>query len=475
MKRSKTDESLEWLNQRITDQLITKIKLTEQHAHNTLVERSSSIQRLLENQKKQSPLIVQYKVPDLSPIIAKTQQILARSPSHKQKKTEPKKLIQNNSAVFSGQIQTCESSTNLIQESQLAKSCKSGLTRTPSDNQSILNEQQNEAARKEVNEKDQMTTSEPQMKQEKMPKKEVNNDFLNHLNGINIQKKKKIQETMHDQRKRQIKCMSFNLLNGQRQKEMNQNWEQRFNAVISVILTHGPDIIGTQEAYHWQLDQIRNHLPLYGQYGSSRNGFYNEKADEFCAVLYKKDKFRVVQGETFFLSETPELVSKSWGSVFNRIATAVKFEILASGKQFWFFSTQLDFSSDEAVRCNQTQVLLERMQKLNAEGLPVVLSGDFHSPSFGPAHQKLTQDGRLRDAASKAREVGKMTESSVRGSDMQARKNRLYEGLFGKKTHQDWIFTDKDTEVLTFAVCTDKYDGVYPALHYPIVSDLEFK
>ncbi|CAL6043315.1 endonuclease/exonuclease/phosphatase_family protein [Hexamita inflata] len=310
---------------------------------------------------------------------------------------------------------------------------------------------------------------------EQVPEKEVNNDFLNHLNGINIQKKKKIQETMHDQRKRQIKCMSFNLLNGQRQKEASQNWEQRFNAVISVILTHGPDIIGTQEAYHWQLDQIRNHLPLYGQYGSSRNGFYNEKADEFCAVLYKKDKFRVVQGETFFLSETPELVSKSWGSVFNRIATAVKFEILASGKQFWFFSTQLDFSSDEAVRCNQTHVLLERMQKLNAEGLPVVLSGDFHSPSFGPAHQKLTQDGHLRDAASKAREVGKMTESSVRGSDMQARKNRLYEGLFGKKTHQDWIFTDKDTEVLTFAVCTDKYDGVYPALHYPIVSDLEFK
>ncbi|CAL6025860.1 endonuclease/exonuclease/phosphatase_family protein [Hexamita inflata] len=314
-----------------------------------------------------------------------------------------------------------------------------------------------------------------QVEQNQEPKKAVNNDFLNHLNGINIQKKKKIQETMHDQRKRQIKCMSFNLLNGQRQKEMNQNWEQRFNAVISVILTHGPDIIGTQEAYHWQLDQIRNHLPLYGQYGSSRNGFYNEKADEFCAVLYKKDKLKVIQGETFFLSETPELVSKSWGSVFNRIATAVKFEILASGKQFWFFSTQLDFSSDEAVRCNQTQVLLERMQKLNAEGLSVVLSGDFHSPSFGPAHQKLTQDGHLRDAASKAREVGKMTESSVRGSDMQARKNRLYEGLFGKKTHQDWIFTDKDTEVLTFAVCTDKYDGVYPALHYPIVSDLEFK
>ncbi|CAL6109749.1 endonuclease/exonuclease/phosphatase_family protein [Hexamita inflata] len=305
------------------------------------------------------------------------------------------------------------------------------------------------------------------------PNREQNK--IEHLNKIYIQKKKKIEESIIEQKKRQVKCMSFNLLNGQRHTDPSYNWENREKAVIQVIRTHDPDILGTQEAYHWQLDYIRWNLPQYKQYGSSRNGFYNEKADEFCAVLYKKDKFRVVQGETFFLSETPELVSKSWGSVFNRIATAVKFEILASGKQFWFFSTQLDFSSDEAVRCNQTQVLLERMQKLNAEGLPVVLSGDFHSPSFGPAHQKLTQEGHLRDAASKAREVGKMTESSVRGSDMQARKNRLYEGLFGKKTHQDWIFTDKDTEVLTFAVCTDKYDGVYPALHYPIVSDLEFK
>ncbi|CAL6025818.1 endonuclease/exonuclease/phosphatase_family protein [Hexamita inflata] len=305
------------------------------------------------------------------------------------------------------------------------------------------------------------------------PEKEQNK--FEHLNKINIQKKKKIEESIIEQKKRQVKCMSFNLLNGQRHKDPSYNWENREKAVIQVIRTHDPDILGTQEAYHWQLDYIRWNLPQYLQYGASRNGYYNEQADEFCAVLYKKDKFKVVQGETFFLSETPELVSKSWGSVFNRIATAVKFEILASGKQFWFFSTQLDFSSDEAVRCNQTQVLLERMQKLNAEGLPVVLSGDFHSPSFGPAHQKLTQEGHLRDAASKAREVGKMTESSVRGSDMQARKNRLYEGLFGKKTHQDWIFTDKDTEVLTFAVCTDKYDGVYPALHYPIVSDLEFK
>ncbi|CAL6043283.1 endonuclease/exonuclease/phosphatase_family protein [Hexamita inflata] len=305
------------------------------------------------------------------------------------------------------------------------------------------------------------------------PKREQSKFEL--LNKINIQKKKKIEESIIEQKKRQVKCMSFNLLNGQRHTDPSYNWENREKAVIQVIRTHDPDILGTQEAYHWQLDYIRWNLPQYKQYGSSRNGYYNEKADEFCAVLYKKDKFRVVQGETFFLSETPDIVSKSWGSVFNRIATAVKFEILASGKQFWFFSTQLDFSSDEAVRCNQTQVLLERMQKLNAEGLPVVLSGDFHSPSFGPAHQKLTQEGHLRDAASKAREVGKMTESSVRGSDMQARKNRLNEGLFGKKTHQDWIFTDKDTEVLTFAVCTDKYDGVYPALHYPIVSDLEFK
>ncbi|CAL6025838.1 endonuclease/exonuclease/phosphatase_family protein [Hexamita inflata] len=269
--------------------------------------------------------------------------------------------------------------------------------------------------------------------------------------------------------------MTFNILYGSCRTSSQHFWENRRSAVVQIIQSYSPDIVGVQEAVYWQLDYIREHLHLYSQYGSSRNGYYNEKADEFCAVLYKKDKFRVIQGETFFLSETPELVSKSWGSVFNRIATAVKFEILASGKQFWFFSTQLDFSSDEAVRCNQTQVLLERMQKLNAEGLPVVLSGDFHSPSFGPAHQKLTQEGRLRDAASKAREVGKISGCSIHHFDQQMHQDQEDFDKFENRSHYDWIFADPKTDVLSFEVCTDTFDGVQPSVHYPIVAEVKFQ
>ncbi|CAL6043299.1 endonuclease [Hexamita inflata] len=295
------------------------------------------------------------------------------------------------------------------------------------------------------------------------------------------QLKTNIKTESHPQRQKRmqiinnITVMGFNILYGSCRTSTQHFWENRRSAVVQIIQSYSPDIIGVQEAVYWQLDYIREHLHLYSQYGSSRNGFYNEKADEFCAVLYKKDKFRVVQGETFFLSETPELVSKSWGSVFNRIATAVKFEILASGKQFWFFSTQLDFSSDEAVRCNQTQVLLERMQKLNAEGLPVVLSGDFHSPSFGPAHQKLTQEGHLRDAASKAREVGKISGCSIHHFDQQASQDQEDFEKFEKRSHYDWIFSDPNTDVLSFEVCTDTYDGVQPSVHYPIIAEVKFQ
>ncbi|CAL6025836.1 endonuclease [Hexamita inflata] len=295
------------------------------------------------------------------------------------------------------------------------------------------------------------------------------------------QLKTNIKTEQHPQRQKRmsiinnIMIMGFNVLYGSCRTSCQHFWENRRSAVVQIIQSYSPDIIGVQEAIYWQLDYIREHLHLYSQYGSSRNGYYNEKADEFCAVLYKKDKFKVVQGETFFLSETPEIVSKSWGSVFNRIATAVKFEILASGKQFWFFSTQLDFSSDEAVRCNQTQVLLERMQKLNAEGLPVVLSGDFHSPSFGPAHQKLTQEGHLRDAASKAREVGKISGCSIHHFDQQMHQNQEDFDKFENRSHYDWIFADPKTDVLSFEVCTDTFDGVQPSVHYPIVAEVKFQ
>ncbi|CAL6013644.1 endonuclease/exonuclease/phosphatase_family protein [Hexamita inflata] len=232
--------------------------------------------------------------------------------------------------------------------------------------------------------------------------------------------------------------LAFLSLNIQNNKN---NWEEKLLKISNALSKVNPDVIGTQETLYWQLDQIRGKIHGYGQYGSSRNGYYNQQADEFCAVLYKSDKLKVIQGETFFLSLTPQEVSKSWGSEHNRIATAVKFEIIATQKQFWFFNTQLD-TTDETVRCNQLQVILERMKTLNTEGLSIVLSGDFNSDSLSSTYHKLIQEGNMHEA-----------------------KNALEE----YKTRQSWIFTDNNTKIHSLVMSSEQ-QGVRP-----IVSNVEFK
>ncbi|CAL6025704.1 endonuclease/exonuclease/phosphatase_family protein [Hexamita inflata] len=232
--------------------------------------------------------------------------------------------------------------------------------------------------------------------------------------------------------------LTFLSLNIQNNKN---NWEEKLFKISNTLSKVNPDVVGTQETLYWQLDQIRGQIHGYGQYGSSRNGYYNQQADEFCAILYKSDKLKVIQGETFFLSLTPQEVSKSWGSKHNRIATAVKFEIIATQKQFWFFNTQLD-TTDETVRCNQLQVILERMKKLNTESLSIVLSGDFNSDSLSSTYHKLIQEGNMHEA-----------------------KNALEE----YKTRQSWIFADNYTKIHSLLVSSEQY-GVRP-----IVSNVEFK
>ncbi|CAL6115317.1 endonuclease/exonuclease/phosphatase_family protein [Hexamita inflata] len=232
--------------------------------------------------------------------------------------------------------------------------------------------------------------------------------------------------------------LAFLSLNIQNNKN---NWEEKLLKISNALSKVNPDVIGTQETLYWQLDQIRGKIHGYGQYGSSRNGYYNQQADEFCAVLYKSDKLKVIQGETFFLSLTPLEVSKSWGSEHNRIATAVKFEIIATQKRFWFFNTQLD-TTDETVRCNQLQVILERMKTLNTEGLSIVLSGDFNSDSLSSTYHKLIQEGNMHEA-----------------------KNALEE----YKTRQSWIFTDNNTKIHSLVMSSEQ-QGVRP-----IVSNVEFK
>lgn len=177
-------------------------------------------------------------------------------------------------------------------------------------------------------------------------------------------------------------------------------WEHRREIAAATIAAADPDLIGTQELFKRQGDDLTARLPRYAWIGLDRRG---GRADEHMGLFYRRDRLRPLRFGHFWLSDTPETPgSISWGHPFPRMATWAVFETLAGGRRFLAVNTHLPYrAEDEAAREKGAALLLQRIERL-ADGLPVVLTGDFNTAPGGKAHQLLTET--LADAWSEARE-----------------------------------------------------------------------
>ncbi|WVZ13226.1 hypothetical protein V8G54_017756 [Vigna mungo] len=100
--------------------------------------------------------------------------------------------------------------------------------------------------------------------------------------------------------------MTFNLHDDEPHDSPN-TWEKRRDLCISVVTNHSPIILCTQQGYD--------------QFGISRKG-PQDTTDEHCTIFYDKEKVELLEGGTFWLSESPSVPgSISWGSEVPCIAT----------------------------------------------------------------------------------------------------------------------------------------------------------
>ncbi|KAJ6923665.1 hypothetical protein NC652_017098 [Populus alba x Populus x berolinensis] len=111
-----------------------------------------------------------------------------------------------------------------------------------------------------------------------------------------------------------LTVMTFNLHEDQAEDSPN-SWEKRKDLCISVITNYSPMILCTQQGVKTQLDYLQQCLPGYGQFGISRKGS-QDASDEHCTIFYDKEKVELLEGGTFWLSESPSVPgSISWGTL----------------------------------------------------------------------------------------------------------------------------------------------------------------
>lgn len=235
------------------------------------------------------------------------------------------------------------------------------------------------------------------------------------------------------------------------------SWQTRKGQVSELIRSHGFEIVGLQEPFVWQ---IRDVLAAggYAYVGVGRDDA--KEAGEFAPILYRTDRFRLVEGGTFWLSETPEKVSYGWDAIkYHRICTWARLEELGTGRQLQVWNVHFDHEAPEARR-QSARLVLARIQEVATKGIPVVLMGDFNAtPDSEP----------YRIVAAGLRDTRMLSEQAPTGPA------GTFNGFrFGAEATEriDHILVGPGFRALSHATLVDSKDAHYPSDHFPVVTEL---
>ncbi len=239
-----------------------------------------------------------------------------------------------------------------------------------------------------------------------------------------------------------LDVMSYNIRYDNSKDGKNQ-WSFRKKTLINYFSKSSPDIIGMQEVLHNQLTDLLTGLKEYNHIGVGRED--GRTMGEYSPILYRKSKYKVLKSSTFWLSETPNIISVGWDAVLERICTYALFEDRKTKKFFWVFNTHFDHIGRVA-RSESVKLILNQISRLNLENEPTLITGDFNlTPETNPI-KKL--QSKFQDVMSQLNS-NDLTYGTFTGFDTTKNANRRIDYIFQKgfnvKTSKHlWIKTPKD-------------------------------
>ncbi len=228
---------------------------------------------------------------------------------------------------------------------------------------------------------------------------------------------------------------------------LKKSWFYRADLLLETVADKQPDIIGFQEVTRMHYGYLTENLKGYDNVMQYRD---DSKLSEGCPIFYRADKFELVDKGYFWLSETPEEMSKDWGAACYRICSYVILKD-TDGRELVVFNTHLDHISDEA-RINGIRVVLDKIEQFG--GMPSVIMGDFNADEKSETYAAVTEN--FNDAKYQ-------TDNTESGATYQNWGKAL------DRENIDYFMISKEgITVNEYDILNTTYDGVYPSDHFPI-------
>ena len=240
-----------------------------------------------------------------------------------------------------------------------------------------------------------------------------------------------------------IKLLSYNI----------QSWditERRIKGIFDLIKRHNPDVICLQEVTVSWFSLLKKELSnVYGFTGRDR--FHGDhialrRDRERNCVLYKKERFELVENHTYWLGPDIYHPSKFEESVFNRIFTATTLFDKVNKQKVQCISTHFDYLLPE-VREEQAMVLANYLNKQKGY---ILLAGDFNGEPKEKGYSIISKV--LCDVGHEFNE------------------DSITYHAYDKFPHEkiDYIFRSQNIKVKQFTLVKDEYEGLPPSDHYPV-------
>lgn len=247
--------------------------------------------------------------------------------------------------------------------------------------------------------------------------------------------------------------------------------ERRAENIQDLILKNDPDVLLLQEVCVDWIPYLQTFMADngysyygYGRYGGEMSADNLDSGDQFVPILWKTDKYDMVESGHFWLSSTPtEVKSAAWtDGTISKYPRCVNWVILKdkqTGGEFLTLNIHTDPESDR-VRTLSCSLAVEKLEELRG-GRPAVLGGDWNMGLTDSGYGRVT-DSYL--------DVRFQAEDTMHGGSFNAWGDRADDNF----AYGDHIFMSEDMVAEKFAVVNDYYDGEHISDHCPLLAILYY-
>lgn len=247
--------------------------------------------------------------------------------------------------------------------------------------------------------------------------------------------------------------------------------DRRAENIQDLILKNDPDVLLLQEVCVDWIPYLQTFMADngysyygYGRYGGEMSAGNLDSGDQFVPILWKTEKFDLVESGHFWLSSTPtEVKSAAWtDGTISKYPRCVNWVILKdkqTGGEFLALNIHTDPESDR-VRTLSCGLTVEKLDELRG-GRPAVLGGDWNMGLTDSGYGIVTE--QYADVRFKA-------EDTMHGGSFNAWGDRADDNF----AYGDHIFMSGDMAAEKFEVVNDYYDGEHISDHCPLLAILYY-